>query len=372
MSRVTLVFEYPTLFGGEMSLLAALPALQHAGFEMTALAPAPSPLAAALAEHGVRVTPFRWRDDQQRRPLAELRADLATFLQQQRPVIVHANSLSSGRVLGPVASELQLPSLAHLRDILGLKQQALTDLNRHGCLVAVSQATRDFHVAQGLDASRVRVVYNGVDLARFHPRERSGWLHRELGIPADAPLVGTIGQISLRKGQDVFLAAARRVAEENDAAQFVIVGSRYSEKEESRLFEARLHAMAAEPPLHGRVHFLGLRDSIEQLLPELSLLVHTARQEPLGRVLLEAAACGLPVVATDVGGTWEIFPADSGAALLVSSDDPPATGQGIAALLADQPSSSRMGNRARATIETRFDARTAGDNLAEIYRELAG
>ena len=169
------------------------------------------------------------------------------------------------------------------------------------------------------------MLHNGVDLERFHPRPPTGCLHRQLGLPDNVPLIGTIGQISLRKGHDVLAAALSRLlhagppaagvlssADSRDGRTappfaWLIIGERFSTKEESRQFEDRLH-QAAGDALAGRVYFLGARDDVEHVLCELTLLVHPARQEPLGRVLLEAAAAGVAVVATDVGGTREIFP----------------------------------------------------------------
>ena len=107
----------------------------------------------------------------------------------------------------------------------------------------------------------------------------------------------------------------RLVAGDDLPFAWLIIGQRFSEKEESRQFEAGLH-QAGAGPLAGRIHFLGVRDDIPEILNELTLLVHPARQEPLGRVLLEAAAAGVAVVATDVGGTREIFPPESDSACL--------------------------------------------------------
>ena len=98
---------------------------------------------------------------------------------------------------------------------------------------------------------------------------------------------------------------------------YVIVGQRHSEKAESRQFatigqgHARLACTQRARAAPARVHFLGVRNDVCRLLDELTLLVHPARQEPLGRVLLEAAAAGVAVIATDVGGTPEIFPPDN-------------------------------------------------------------
>ena len=181
------------------------------------------------------------------------------------------------------------------------------------------------------------VSYNGVDLDQFAPRPATGYLHRELNLPNAARLVATIGQLGLRKATDVALAAALEIASEVPDVHWLIVGERTSGKQESLDFERRLHSIAAEAPLAGRVHFLGRRNDVHLLLNECVLLVHAARQEPLGRVLLEAAASGLPVVATDVGGTREIFPTPDDGAVLVPPDNRQALANAVLGLLQNEP-----------------------------------
>ena len=105
----------------------------------------------------------------------------------------------------------------------------------------------------------------------------------------------------------MLLRAAAQIADRMPNAHYVIIGQRHSEKTESRQFERDLLDASARA-LVGRVHFLGRRNDVGRLLAELTLLAHPARQEPLGRVLLEAVAAGVAVVATAVGGTPEIFP----------------------------------------------------------------
>ena len=144
-------------------------------------------------------------------------AGLAEIIRACRPDLLHANSLAMGRLSGPVAREIGVPSLSHLRDIVVLRRQAIADLNCHHRLLAVSEATRRFHVAQGLTAERTSVLYNGVDTGLFRPASPSGYLHDELGLPRDCPLIATIGQISLRKGLDAVLMA---LAELGDCLNF--------------------------------------------------------------------------------------------------------------------------------------------------------
>ena len=291
---------------------------------MSIATPAKGNLAAALHVRGIAHIAWNPHDPSgKRRPLDRLRNDLAAIIADVRPAILHANSLSTSRIVGPVAAEYDLPSIGHLRDILKLSNQAVADLNRHRRLIAVSAATRDYHVAQGLDAAKCVVLNNGVDLARFRPQKFVGYLHRQLGLPMNAPLIAVIGQLGLRKGTDVALAAALQLAEHLPRVHWMIVGERTSNKPESQDFEAKLHALASQEALGGRVHFLGSRTDVEQWLNECTLLVHAARQEPLGRVLLEAAAAGLAVVATDVGGTREIFPTEDDGAVPRPPRQPP-------------------------------------------------
>ena len=151
---------------------------------------------------------------------------------------------------------------------------------------------------------------------------------------------------------------------------YLIVGERNSEKAESRQFERDLRG-AASGPLAGRVHFLGRRNDVGRLLGELTLLAHPARQEPLGRVLLEAAAAGVAVVATAVGGTPEIFPPGSGAARLVPPDDAAALAAAMLELLGDRELRHRLAVAARRRAEEQFDIRMTVGHLLGHYEATA-
>jgi glycosyltransferase involved in cell wall biosynthesis len=389
MSRLLILCEHPTLLGGERSMLATLPAVAAAGIDVQVAAPPAGPLADALRERGVEHVAWSvLRDVDEHLLLPPTRTDLARLLGQLRPELVHANGLSIARISGPVIADASVSSLGHLRDIVRLSRQAVGDLNRHTRLIAVSCATRDFHVDQGLDADRCSVLHNGVDLDEFRPRSPTGYLHRELRLPVRARLGITIGQLGPRKGTEVVLAAAALCLKtlvggvsDADSAQvanhladvhWLIVGERTSNKDESRRFESNLSSLAAEPPLAGRVHFLGSRADAPQLMNECVLLIHTARQEPLGRVLLEAAASGLAVVATDVGGTREIFPSECDGAVLVPPNDDAGISRVIGELLHDEPRRLSLAAAGRRRAEQAFNIRAAAGKLVGQYRELLG
>lgn len=371
MPRVLTVCEYASLNGGERSLLSVIDGVQSAGFELCIAAPPTGPLAEALTDANASQVPLLLHEDSGvRLSLEECRLRAAAAIVKARADLVHANSLSMSRLVGPVAAELGLPSIGHLRDIVKVSSAVVADINRLRRLLAVSEATRQWFVSAGVDPSKTYVLFNGVDLDRFCPRPPTGYLHRELGLPLQVPLVGAIGQIGMRKGVDVLVEAARHVVSAISPAHFVVVGQRYSQKQEAIDYETELLDAASTPPLAGRFFFLGVRDDVPRLLNELTVLSHAARQEPLGRVLLEAAAAGTAVVATEVGGTREIFPEASSTAELVPADDSRSLATAIVRLLRDTQRREQIAKRARLRAEESFDARVAAANLVAYYQQV--
>jgi glycosyltransferase involved in cell wall biosynthesis len=371
MPRLLILCEFPTLLGGERSMLSTLPAIRAAGFDIYIAAPPTGPLAAAIEAAGA--TRVDWSVASEhgvRRPLDKLRGNLDRLIRRVEPALVHANSLSMARVSGPVTAALGIPSIGHLRDIVKVSDQALADLNCHRRLIAVSEAAREFQSRHGLDATKCVVIHNGVDLEIFQPRPATNYLHRELGLPPTARLIATIGQLGPRKGTDVVLAAAQQIAERLPDLHWLIVGERTSDKDESHDFERLAHDLAAERRLVRRVHFLGQRDDVPQLLNECTLLAHAARQEPLARVLLEAAASGVAAIATDVGGTREIFPTEDDGALLIPPDDPRTLADVIDTLATDVTRRHALARAARRRVETAFDVLHAATRLIEQYDSL--
>jgi glycosyltransferase involved in cell wall biosynthesis len=375
MPRALVLSEFPTLNGGERSLLAVLPTLRDAGWTVDVCCPPAGPLAEAVTALGLEVVPAPAESERRRRDEGLLDL-LAERLKAHRYDLVHANSLTLSIATGRVSFDLGVPTIGHIRDIARLSAAKVAALSRHSRVLAVSAAARDYHVAQGLAAERTHVLYNGVDTGVFRPAtepdERSS-LRREFGIPPDAPLVGIVGQIILRKGQDVALAAVAEVLKLHVGAHVVVVGARHSDKPETVEFEAKLHAIATAANVADRVHFVGTRTDMPRVYRELSVLLHTARQEPLGRVLLEAAASGLAVVATEVGGTREIFPSgEADGAMLVPVDDIGAASRAMETLLADCRRLERMGAAGRARIEAGFTAERSAAGLLRHYGEVAG
>ncbi|MBC8353413.1 MAG: glycosyltransferase family 4 protein [Planctomycetes bacterium] len=370
MPRIAILFEFDSLNGGEHSLLTSLDQLSVEPFEFVAMAPIGGRLEEALRHRGIQHVPISLRDDfGTRLPRVQVCEAIKDAIEGVSPDIVHANSLSMGRLTGAIAGQIKSPCVAHLRDIIKLSRAAVEDLNQNRVLLAVSHATRTFHVEQGMRSERVRVLYNGVDCDRFRPRTRTGSLHRELGLPNDSFLIATIGQIGLRKGQDVLAEAAVLAANRLSNVHYLVVGERLSSKAESIEFERALLDRFNAAGLDDRLHLLGYRSDVDRLMNEVDLLVHPAHQEPLGRVLLEAAASGLPIVATTVGGTEEIL-CDGESARLVVAADPKSLANAIIELEADVSKRRRFAAAARKQVETAFEAKQSARNLAAVWNRV--
>lgn len=355
--RIAFLFEHPTVSGAEGSGLELLAQLDRREFQATAFAPPEGELALRLAALGVphRPWPAAPRDG----------GVLRAALEPGGFDLLHANTLHLGRLTGAAAADLGLPTAAHIREFGTLGARERAHLCANARLIAVSAALRDDLTAQGIPAEKIRVIYNGVS-----PPPAAGRfdLRAELGLPAGAPLVVWLGQITVRKAPEVFVAAAAEIARREARAHFVLCGEVFGGKAENLRLKDGLLAAAARPPLAGRLHLLGWRRDARAILAQATVLAHTARQEPLGRVLIEALAAGTPVAATRVGGTAEVL---GSCGELFEPDNPSACADALAALLGDEGRRAAFAREGRARWAARFRTERMAAETRALWREIA-
>jgi glycosyltransferase involved in cell wall biosynthesis len=368
-AAVLAVAEYGVLNGGERSFLAIAPRLIEMGWHLQVLVPTNSEFEQALQAHRIPTLPLTKHDSGgQRKSLDEIRQQLADHFKSVQPTLIHCNSISTSRWCGPVTRNLGIPAIGYLRDILRLSRQAIVDINHLDLLVAVSNATRDWHVNQGLEAAKVEVVNNGIDLDEFAPAENSqrDSIRAEFNLAAADPIVLFVGQIGMRKGIDLLIEAFRRIANEIPAAHLLIVGERNSTKDEAIEFETRVRRSANESTAAGHIHWLGRRGDVAEIMRQSDLLIHPARQEPLGRVLLEAAASGLPIVTTRVGGSPEILSSLDEFALVQPLDSESLAERAVE-LLCHRHEREAISKRLRQLAESRFSDSQCAAAVHQCY-----
>jgi len=174
---------------------------------------------------------------------------------------------------------------------------------RTDLVVAVSE-TLAAHLKSRVVAfpERVLTVPNGVDTERHRPRPDDGSLRRELGLPAEVPIIGSIGRMEPIKGYDVMIEAFAHVLKDwsGGARPVLVVGGEGSERRQ-------LEQLIQKHGLEGQVRLLGWRDDVEHLHAAFSLFTMTSRSEGTSVSLLEAMSAGLTPVVTDVGGNAAVL-----------------------------------------------------------------
>jgi glycosyltransferase involved in cell wall biosynthesis len=206
------------------------------------------------------------------------------------------------------------------------------------------------------------VYYPPVDTNRFIPdHERRLQTRAELGIPPDAPVVGTVSSLVPMKGLEHFIAAAGSIAEVCPEARFVIVGATPSSH---AAYAERLQEQATALRLPHPVVFSGERTDVEQLYPafDVNLITSLPRSEGTTTTALEAQSCGVPLVAARVGAVGDVVK-DGVTGLLVPAEQPQALAQACLQLLGDEALCARMGAAGREAAVERFDS----DKVSEIY-----
>jgi glycosyltransferase involved in cell wall biosynthesis len=269
---------------------------------------------------------------------------------RRRPFVVTAHA--SGAV-GDVASLARQGPLGRVR-LLALRRHA-------GAFVAVSAPIRDELAQAGIPGDRIRSIPNGVDTRRFSVPDEAERrrVRRALDLPP-VPVVVYAGRLAPEKGVDLLLdgwAEARRLG---CLGVVCIVGDGPE--------RAALERRAREHGILGAVRFAGAMQDVGPWLRAADAFVLPSRQEGLSVALLEAMACGLAVVATDVGGTPD---AAGDAAVLVPPRSPRALAEALHRVLGEPGRARELGESARRRVVERFGILEVARRHLDLYREVA-
>lgn len=231
--------------------------------------------------------------------------------------------------------------------------------HRYDRIVAPSTAILDAVAAsERAPRERMRCIPNGVDAARFRPADAPSRqrLRTQLGLAPDALLIGCVADLFAVKRHVDLVDAFARVRDEFPQAHLLLIG-------EGPLRGA-IETRAQERRAEEGVHMPGSRKDVDALLPALDVFALASDTEGLSNAILEAQACGLPVVATRVGGNPDVVRDDCGT--LVPARDPEALAEAIGAMLRDPALRERMGAAAR----TRVLRDHSLDSMAQAYDSL--
>lgn len=170
-------------------------------------------------------------------------------------------------------------------------------------VLPVSDFARQALIREGIPAEQVITVHNGISLSRYQ-KSNSTLIRDRFRLAPQEPLIGILGRFMPWKGQDFFLRLAQAWATQGRPGRFVLIGHA---SPEDAAYENRLREYVRTHRLENKVQFLAFQSDLVATLSQLDLLLHcSTKPEPFGRVILEAMAVGVPVIAARAGGVPEI------------------------------------------------------------------
>lgn len=299
---------------------------------------------------------------------------LGLLLRSQAPDIVHTNGLKM-HVLGALAKPRDSQLLWHIHDYASarpLMARLLRILARR-CRLAVANSNSVASDFAAVCRGRVDVtaIPNGVDLDHFTPLGPRLDLDRIAGVESSPSVVrvGLVATMAPWKGHDVFLRALALLPEDSGVRGYVIGGAIYETDSRQTKIE-ELRRLANVLGIGNRVVFTGFLNDIASAMRSLDIVVHASTSpEPFGLVIVEAMACGKPVVVSSAGGAAEI--AEGRAfALCNSPGDVSAMASNIETLARDPEKRAALGAASRREAEMRFDNRSYARAFTDAYHHL--
>ena len=233
-------------------------------------------------------------------------------------------------------------------------------------VIALTEAVKRELVGGGVPAEKVEVIPSAIEpnvLERQKEIPRDGCRQvysSELGLDWDADWVGSVCALDRSKGVDTLLRAARRVLDSRPKTAFLIAGDGRD--------RARLERLAWSLGINTKVRFMGQRSDNLQILKAIDVFVLPSLSEGMGSVLLEAAACGAPIIATRVGGIPEVV-SDGENGLLYPPGDSQALAAALLRLLDDRELAKRLAAEGARRLD-RFSVDKMGRATEKVYDGL--
>jgi glycosyltransferase involved in cell wall biosynthesis len=360
-----ILFIIPTLdrSGAEKQLALLAPALQQEGFDVHVCAltrggPYEEPLQAAGIP--VRVIGKRWKLDppaywRLKAHVAALRPDIVQTCLFAANAYGRAAALAAG-VKHIVGGERCIDPWKQWHELAIDRYLA----KRTEAIVVNSSGVRDFYVARGVPAEKFRLIPNGVGPAPPSDTTRTELL-AELGLPAETRLIGAVNRLWPQKRVKDLIWAADLLKVIRDDVHLLIIGD--------GPHRDRLERYRKQVQISDRVHFLGTRNDVPRFMPHFDCLWLASAYEGMPNAVMEAMACGVPVVATDIPGNRDlVIHGETG--YLVPKGDRAGIARHTNRLLDDAALAQRLGANGRERIANEFSVERMVAAYATLYRAM--
>lgn len=286
-------------------------------------------------------------------------AALLRIVRKSKPDIIHANNFHAVLVSFPGAFFGRKKLIWHVRDYPHHGLVACVC----GCfckaIVAVSNSIKKALIKKGVAAGKIQVVYNGV--------EDSGCCSNDAAKSNEEFTFANVGQFVPWKKQGLFIEAAEIVAKQLPGAKFILVGDdvfKRNVRYKNELLESINTSGIAE-----RIYLTGWESDMTEIWPQIDCLVHTADREPFGRVIIEAMANGVPVIAVDSCGPGELIQNEQ-RGILVEADDPEGLSEAMTRIASMPELAKHLATEGREFVTANLTASKTAEQVAGIYNKI--
>lgn len=296
-------------------------------------------------------------------------------LRRKKFDIVHTHTSKAG-LLGRLAAKLaRIPVIIHtphghvffgyfglIKSKLFIFLEKLASRISDKIIALTNREKEDYISYRVTDEENSVVIYSGIDLNKFKdlPVEEKQNLKKELGIPENSLIVGTLGRLVPVKGPEFLVEAAKHIISKYSSTFFMFTGDGYLRPD--------LEKKALDFGLKENIIFMGWRDDAAKILSLYDIFVLPSLNEGMGRVLVEAMALGKPIVASRIGGIPDLVSHGKNG-FLVPPKDPEELVRHIQTLIEDKEKREKMGLEGK-KIATNFSAENMVKKIEKLYKEL--
>ena len=357
--------------GTARSLIDTVKFLDRTLFCPICLLPKKSKLSEELKEYGVE-TFFLEQVTLTKNMLMPFIINVLKFIKIYKSInadLIHVQQAGYRKSYVLAAKLLRLPIIIHLRNPYKKGRKQLTLLNDFSPFLASKIASNSLNNAFPFSMdkrfkNKTEVIYNGIDFEKFEKAKTKREEFTEKN--KDMILIGTVGQVSKRKGIKDFIKMISIIIKKERNIKFIIIGSD-APQEPGYTKKMKKHAISLN--VENYLSFTGYRTDIPSLMKTLDIFVLASHSEPFGRVIVEAMAAGTPVVSTKVGGIPEIIKNED-LGLLVKKEDPLALSKAVLKYIYNVQLRIDTGERAKEYAKKYFSVEIMIDSLTKLYVQL--
>ncbi|MFU0507589.1 glycosyltransferase family 4 protein [Pseudaminobacter sp. NGMCC 1.201702] len=340
-------------------------------FSVAVLCPFESAYTAALRRKGCPVYIAPLRDDPPWRSIEMI----ANLIGTHEIDLIHAHLMNAHTVAAIAGALTNVPTVVTLHGMSLQPQEISVARLTSTHMILVCREAWSQALAVGLAPEKLTLIPNGVDLETYKPGCAPRNLLRDrIKIGPDDFLIGFVGRLAWEKGPDKFIKAADYILRQHPNVHFALVGTGSMEKD--------LVLAVERAGIGSNVHLAGVWPDPREVYPALDLMLHTSRADAMPLALLEAMACGVPVIAIGVGGVPELVEAGETGVLIGTSEWPgivseyPGDWEGVAKaaikLIVQPEKLKRMATASVRRAAALYDIRRSATMTAELFRELTG